>query len=120
MESKSNIFKIYDEFQLFVLNPIDTDFEEFLKKIKIKCKNSIKIIRKANISKKNKDIDYILVKNNLKGLKAILWYLKERGEFSEIKGVKRLKMYDIPKEFRNFVNESDSNSIDQFLRELIK
>lgn len=120
MENNINFFKFYDEFQLFISNPVDNCFKEILKKIKEECKNSLKIIRKTNLSKKNQEINYLLVKNNIKGLKAMIWYLKERGELSEIKGVKKLRMHNLPKDFRNFIEKKESDLNEEDLKDLIR
>lgn len=120
MNNELFFFNFYNEFQLGVPNPIDNNFKQFLNKIKIECKNSIRIIKKANLKKKNREIDFILVKNNIKGLKAILWYIKERSELSEIKGIKKINIYDIPKKFRNLIENSENDQIDEDLKALIK
>ena len=118
MKEYDNFFKSYDQFLLNILNPIGESMRITIEIIKEKCKNSVKIVRKANLKKKNNEIDYLLVNNNLKGLEAIYYYMKERGELSEISGIKKLKMYDIPKNFRMLLEKSNLGPIQKELKNL--
>ena len=83
-----------------------------------------KIIRKATfkykkLSLKDKDILYVILRNSIKGIFGLMLFLYEFEDLIEIRGVKNIKKFEIPKDIRDFF-EDNYEIFEQFNKDLEK
>ncbi|MHA1230955.1 MAG: hypothetical protein ACTSPQ_09945 [Candidatus Helarchaeota archaeon] len=103
-------FLNYDEFHILFPAVQDDNIKTFGKNLKTFLGSECKIIRKAtNDPKKrdfkNKDILSLVLKNSKKGLIGLLICLNEFEELLEIKAVKQLHKFEVPREIRDLNNK---------------
>ena len=115
-------FLLFDNFQIIFPNFQDKKIREFAIFLNKICGNDVKIVRKASNKKqklqlKDKDILYIELKNSLRGIIGLFLCLYQFEELIEIKAVKKLYKFDVPKEIRDIFEEKYSY-FEKFIEEL--
>lgn len=103
-------FLDYDEYQVIFPESQDKQIRSFAKKLKKYVGSSCSITFKATYdpskrSLKDKDILYISLTNSKKGILGLLLCLDEFQELIEIKIVKHIHKFDLPKEIRQLNKE---------------
>ena len=66
---------------------------------------------------KDKDIFFIELKNTLKGLFGLILCLHEFGDFIEVKAIKNMHKFEIPKELR-IIDEEYYEYLDNFKKKI--
>ena len=99
-----------DAFQVIFPKYQDKDIRIFADNINTLLGSDVSIIRKAtyDIQKRNlkdKDILFIELKNTISGLFGLTLCLHEFEDFIEVKAVKNMHKFEIPKELRNLDDE---------------
>ncbi len=99
-----------DTFQVIFPKYQDKDIRIFADNISKLLGSDVLIIRKAtyDIQKRNlkdKDILFIELKNNVYGLFGLVLCLHEFEDFIEVKAIKKIHKFEIPKELRNHEDE---------------
>ena len=99
-----------DTFQVIFPKYQDKNIRIFAEIISKLLGSDVSIIRKAtyDIQKRNlkdKDILFIELKNTIKGLFGLILCLHEFEDFIEVKAIKNMHKFEIPKELRNIDDE---------------
>ena len=99
-----------DTFQVMFPKYQDKDIRIFADIINKLLGSDVSIIKKAtyDTQKKNlkdKDILFIELKNSIKGLFGLILCLHEFEDFIEVKTIKNMHKFEIPKELRNIDDE---------------
>jgi len=99
-----------DTFQVMFPKYQDKEIRMFADIINNLLGSDVSIIRKAtyDIQKRNlkdKDILFIELKNTIKGLFGLILCLHEFEDFIEVKAIKNMHKFEIPKELRNIDDE---------------
>lgn len=102
-------FLKFDCFHVLFPEVQDSEIREFAYHLKKIIGNDLSIIRRAtNDNKKrlykNKDIQYIEIKNTIKGLYGLLLCLFKFDELIEVRGIKHFHKFELPKEIRDLHN----------------
>ena len=99
-----------DTFQVMFPKYQDKEIRMFADIINNLLGSDVSIIKKAtyDIQKRNlkdKDILFIELKNTIKGLFGLILCLQEFEDFIEVKAIKNMHKFEIPKELRNIDDE---------------
>lgn len=115
---KLNEFLNSDTFQVIFPKYQDEEIRMFADIINNLLGSDVSIIRKAtyNTQKRNlkdKDILFIELKNTIKGMFGLILCLHEFEDFIEVKAVKNLHKFEIPKELR-IIDDEYYEYLDKF------
>lgn len=107
---KLNEFLNFDGFQVILPKYQDENIRNFAEFIDKLLGSDVSIIRKAtyNPQKRNlkdKDILFIELKNNLKGIFGVVFCLHKFEDFIEIRAIKNIHKFEIPKGIRQLHDE---------------
>lgn len=99
-----------DTFQVMFPKYQDKEIRRFADIINNLLGTDVSIIRKATYDRhkrnlKEKDILFIELKNTIKGLFGLILCLHEFEDFIELKAIKKIHKFEIPKKLRNIDNE---------------
>ena len=99
-----------DTFQVIFPKYQDKEIRRFADVINNLLGSDVSIIRRAiyDIHKRNlkdKDILFIELKNTIKGLFGLILFMHEFEDFIEVKAIKKIHKFEIPKELRNVDDE---------------
>jgi len=111
-----------DTFQVMFPKYQDKEIRMFADIINNLLGSDVSIIRKAtyDIKKRNlkdKDILFIELKNTIKGLFGLLLCLHEFEDFIEVKAIKNMHKFEIPKELRN-IDDEHYEYLDKFKKKI--
>ena len=111
-----------DTFQVMFPKYQDKEIRMFANNINNLLGADVSIIRKAtyDIQKRNlrdKDILFIEFKNTIKGLFGLIICLHEFEDFIEVKAIKNMHKFEIPKELRN-IEDDHYEYLDKFKKKI--
>ncbi|MHA1169632.1 MAG: hypothetical protein ACTSQI_13825 [Candidatus Helarchaeota archaeon] len=103
-------FLNYDNYQVIFPEFQDDRIKKFANSLHKLCGNQAKVVRKATnkrkkLSYKSKDILHLELRVGIKGLIGLFLCLQEFEELIELRVVRNLLKYNIPKEFRDLFEE---------------
>jgi len=115
---KLNDFLHSDTFQVIFPTYQDRDLKIFAEVINKLLGSDVSIIRKAthDIQKRNikdKDILFIEIKNTIKGLFGLVLCLHEFEDFIEVRAIRNMHKFEIPKEVR-IIDDEYYEYLDKF------
>jgi len=103
-------FLKFDRFQVIFPKVQDDKTKKFVQWIQMLCNPDVTIYRKPSYdykkrSLKSKDVHYLEFKNSKKGILGLILCINEFEEIIEVRGVKDLLKFDIPKDIRDISEE---------------
>ncbi|MEJ2248929.1 MAG: hypothetical protein P8Y70_18620 [Candidatus Lokiarchaeota archaeon] len=117
-------FRLFSGFQVVFPRYQDNKLRQFANNLKKAFGKDVKINRKATyeykkLSLKDKDIEFIEFKNSKKGLLGLFLCLIKFEELIEIRLIRDIHKFELPRTVRDFYNQ-DYNKFERLFERFIK